>query len=82
MYIHIHTHIHNYTYVPQSIYLPTYLSIYLSIYSFIYLSSALHLAIIHNQQEVVLQLLDVLPQLPPTETPVVDCLNNFKQVRL
>lgn len=41
--------------------------------------TALHLAIIHNQQEVVLQLLDVLPQLPPTETPVVDCLNNFKQ---
>ena len=42
--------------------------------------SALHLAIIHNHQDVVLQLLDVLPQLPPTETPVVDCLNNFKQV--
>jgi len=42
--------------------------------------SALHLAIIHNQQEVVVQLLDVLPQLPPSETPVVDCLNNFKQV--
>ena len=40
----------------------------------------LHLAIIHNHQDVVLQLLDVLPQLPPTETPVVDCLNNFKQV--
>ena len=44
------------------------------------LSSALHLAIIHNHQDVVLQLLDVLPQLPPTETPVVDCLNNLKQV--
>ena len=43
--------------------------------------SALHLAIIHNHQDVVLQLLDVLPQLPPSETPVVDCLNNFKQVR-
>ena len=43
--------------------------------------SALHLAIIHNHQDVVLQLLDVLPQLPPTETPVVDCLNNLKQVR-
>jgi nuclear factor NF-kappa-B p105 subunit len=42
--------------------------------------TALHLAIIHNHQDVVLQLLDVLPQLPPTETPVVDCLNNFKQV--
>ena len=42
--------------------------------------SALHLAIIHNHQDVVLQLLDVLPQLPPTETPVVDCVNNFKQV--
>ena len=42
--------------------------------------SALHLAIIHNHQDVVLQLLDVLPQLPPTETPVVDCLNNLKQV--
>ena len=42
--------------------------------------SVLHLAIIHNHQDVVLQLLDVLPQLPPTETPVVDCLNNFKQV--
>ena len=42
---------------------------------------ALHLAIIHNHQDVVLQLLDVLPQLPPTETPVVDCLNNLKQVR-
>ena len=41
---------------------------------------ALHLAIIHNHQDVVLQLLDVLPQLPPTETPVVDCLNNLKQV--
>ena len=41
---------------------------------------ALHLAIIHNHQDVVLQLLDVLPQLPPTETPVVDCLNNHKQV--
>jgi len=41
--------------------------------------TALHLAIIHNQQEVVVQLLDVLPQLPPSETPVVDCLNNFKQ---
>lgn len=48
--------------------------------SFVFPPSALHLAIIHNQQEVVLQLLDVLPQLPPTETPVVDCLNNFKQV--
>ena len=43
-------------------------------------ASALHLAIIHNHQDVVLQLLDVLPQLPPTETPVVDCLNNLKQV--
>ena len=42
--------------------------------------TALHLAIIHNHQDVVLQLLDVLPQLPPTETPVVDCVNNFKQV--
>jgi len=42
---------------------------------------ALHLAIIHNHQDVVLQLLDVLPQLPPTETPVVDCLNNLKQVK-
>ena len=41
---------------------------------------ALHLAIIHNHQDVVLQLLDVLPQLPPTETPVVDCLNNHRQV--
>lgn len=41
--------------------------------------TALHLAIIHNHQDVVLQLLDVLPQLPPTETPVVDCLNNYKQ---
>ncbi len=45
------------------------------------LNRALHLAIIHNHQDVVLQLLDVLPQLPPTETPVVDCLNNLKQVR-
>eukprot|EP00731_Ephydatia_muelleri_P012361 Em0006g1255a len=41
--------------------------------------TALHLAIIHNHQDVVLQLLDVLPQLPPTETPVVDCLNNSQQ---
>jgi ankyrin repeat protein len=41
--------------------------------------TALHLAIIHNHQDVVLQLLDVLPQLPPTETPVVDCLNNHRQ---
>ena len=45
------------------------------------LFSALHLAIIHNHQDVVLQLLDVLPQLPPTETPVVDCLNNSQQVQ-
>ena len=45
-----------------------------------HLFRVLHLAIIHNHQDVVLQLLDVLPQLPPTETPVVDCLNNFKQV--
>ena len=47
---------------------------------FLLLIRALHLAIIHNHQDVVLQLLDVLPQLPPTETPVVDCLNNLKQV--
>ena len=67
----------------QIIYCSTILSNYIEclvlIYSFIY--SALHLAIIHNHQDVVLQLLDVLPQLPPTETPVVDCLNNFKQVQ-
>ena len=42
--------------------------------------SALHLAIIYNHQDVVLQFLDVLPHLPPAETPVVDCLNIFKQV--
>ena len=42
----------------------------------------LHLAIIHNDLSVVLQLLDVLPQLPPTEPPLVDCLNNLKQVNV
>ena len=54
----------------------------LTICSIVYVyHSALHLAIINNQQERVLWLLDAILQLPPTETPIVDSLNNFKEVR-
>ena len=42
--------------------------------------SALHVAIINNHTDVVRALLDVLPQLPPTQTPVVDTQNHLHQV--
>ena len=43
-------------------------------------TSALHVAIINNHTDAVRALLDVLPQLPPTQTPVVDTQNHLHQV--
>ena len=42
----------------------------------------IHVAIINQQEDVVATLLDILPTLPASETPIVDCLNNFKQVTM
>lgn len=41
--------------------------------------TALHVAIINNHTDAVRALLDVLPQLPPTQTPVVDTQNHLNQ---
>ena len=44
--------------------------------------TALHVAIINNHTDAVRALLDVLPQLPPTQTPVVDTQNHLNQAPL
>ena len=62
----------------QSLLLSTIVLNDIILYNALY--SVLHVAIINQQEDVVPTLLDILPTLPASESPIIDTPNNFKQV--